>query len=389
MQRSIQVTREDPQLDKTTTHEFSLTIMNDAGLSRRLISELRFIRERFKQVWPHLKRDPIGFAAQELADFRTRLKKTVSRSYIVTASVVALFLVGSGVFTLLIFDGRRTVAFESSDIDAPVEITRFDFASEEKEPAKSGIGSGQKGRVGFDDGNGEGSKPEPARARGGGGSGKHELFPAQVGKLMQPSEIPAPLPAVAKQNPALPEAGIDIDPALWKDLPFRTYGDPRSKANTASNGPGDGGVIGSGKGFGVGEGDGSGFGPGRERNIGDGDPNIGGRGKGGAPGANPDGYDRSRVYNPPQVTERARVLSKPEPQYTEEGRKNGVTGTVVLRVVFSSSGEVTNIRAVQGLPSGLTEKAIAAARQIRFSPAKRDGHPVSVFMQLEYNFNLY
>ena len=90
-----------------------------------------------------------------------------------------------------------------------------------------------------------------------------------------------------------------------------------------------------------------------------------------------------------QVAERARVLSKPEPQYTEEARKQDVTGTVVLRVVFSSSGEVTNIRAVQSLPAGLTEKAIAAARQIRFIPARRDGHPVSMFMQLEYNFNLY
>ena len=89
------------------------------------------------------------------------------------------------------------------------------------------------------------------------------------------------------------------------------------------------------------------------------------------------------------MTERARVLSKPEPQYTEEARKKDITGTVVLRVVFSSSGEVTNIRAMQTLPAGLTEKAIAAARQIRFVPAKVYGRPVSMFMQLEYNFNLY
>ena len=35
------------------------------------------------------------------------------------------------------------------------------------------------------------------------------------------------------------------------------------------------------------------------------------------------------------------------------------------------------------------ERAIAAARQIKFVPAMKGGHPVSVFMQLEYNFNLY
>jgi TonB family protein len=66
-----------------------------------------------------------------------------------------------------------------------------------------------------------------------------------------------------------------------------------------------------------------------------------------------------------------------------------VVGHVVLRVVFSRSGEVTNIRAVQTLPFGLTERAIAAARQIRFRPATLDGRAVNVWMQLEYNFNLY
>jgi protein TonB len=89
------------------------------------------------------------------------------------------------------------------------------------------------------------------------------------------------------------------------------------------------------------------------------------------------------------VTSKARVLSKPEPQYTEEARKNQITGTVVLRAVFSSSGQVTQIRAVSGLPYGLTERAIAAARQIKFVPATKDGRQVSMWMQLEYNFNLY
>jgi len=44
---------------------------------------------------------------------------------------------------------------------------------------------------------------------------------------------------------------------------------------------------------------------------------------------------------------------------------------------------------VRTLPFGLTERAIAAARQIKFVPATKGGRPVSVFMQLEYNFNLY
>jgi TonB family protein len=90
-----------------------------------------------------------------------------------------------------------------------------------------------------------------------------------------------------------------------------------------------------------------------------------------------------------QVTRKAIVVTKPEPTYTDAARENEVTGTVVLRGIFASSGAVTNIRVMAGLPDGLTENAIAAARQIKFIPAIKDGHFVSMYIQLEYNFNLY
>ena len=90
-----------------------------------------------------------------------------------------------------------------------------------------------------------------------------------------------------------------------------------------------------------------------------------------------------------EVTTKARVLSKPEPSYTESARRAQVTGTVVLRAVFAADGGVRNILVIEGLPNGLTERAIAAARLIRFTPAMIDGKAVSMFIQLEYNFNLY
>jgi TonB family protein len=64
-------------------------------------------------------------------------------------------------------------------------------------------------------------------------------------------------------------------------------------------------------------------------------------------------------------------------------------GTVVLRAVLGSNGQVTGIRAVNGLPNGLTEKAIAAAHNIKFTPAMKDGRAVSQYIQIEYSFNLY
>jgi protein TonB len=188
---------------------------------------------------------------------------------------------------------------------------------------------------------------------------------------------------------ALPVAGIDLDPALWRKLDYSSYGDPRSKETTPSNGPGDGGGVGDAKGTGIGEGDGPGFGPGRDGNIGGDGKKPGGGGIGGSRGNDPNGDDRDRVYPPRDVGTRPRVISKPEPHYTEEARRAQITGTVILRVVFSSSGDVTNINAMQKLGGGLTENAIAAARQIRFVPATKNGHPVSMYMQLEYNFNLY
>ena len=142
--------------------------------------------------------------------------------------------------------------------------------------------------MGFDRGKGEGSQPKPKRARGGGSGGLQDELAAQQGRLPQPSEIPAPIPKLPPaRKQVLPVAGIDIDPALWKNLPFPVYGDPRSNSTTPSNGPGDGGGMGNVNGTGIGEGSGDGFGPGSDGNIGGGAREIGGGGpRGGGSGNN-------------------------------------------------------------------------------------------------------
>jgi TonB family protein len=97
----------------------------------------------------------------------------------------------------------------------------------------------------------------------------------------------------------------------------------------------------------------------------------------------------NRVFSPREVTEKARIIYKPEPQYTEAARQYGVSGTVVIRAVFSATGEVKDIRVVRKLPHGMTEQSIIAVRGIRFQPAQKDGRPVSQYIQIEYNYNLY
>ena len=99
--------------------------------------------------------------------------------------------------------------------------------------------------------------------------------------------------------------------------------------------------------------------------------------------------DSDKVHSGREVTTKARVLSKPEPSYTERARSNQTEGTVVLRAIFAADGNVKHILVLSGLPDGLTEAAIRSARLIKFIPATIDGRPVSMFIQLEYNFNLY
>jgi TonB family protein len=70
------------------------------------------------------------------------------------------------------------------------------------------------------------------------------------------------------------------------------------------------------------------------------------------------------------------VLSKPRPVYTDEGRRLGIEGEVLLEVQFSAAGEVTVTRLVRGLGHGLDEAAMTAARAIHFRPAQRSSVPV-------------
>jgi TonB family protein len=371
--------------------EFHVTMIDNASLPERLRRELRFVLYLLKLAWPELKRDPFRFSQRIFADLWLQLRRVTTRNSLAALATAILLVSSTGLILILI--GERSKQNDPAEVE-PVETAQllvFDLPENAEAPKEDrGVGAGSKGRVGFRNNKGEGSGPRPMTSTGGGSGGLHDPLPTQAGKPPQVSEIPAPIPKFppAQELAVLPVAGIDIDPALWKNMDLPVYGDPRSKSSAPSNGPGDGGGMGTVKGTGIGEGLGPGFGPGRDGNIGGGPKGPPGCcGPGGGVGNNPD--DPDRVYPPPQVTERARVLAKPEPQYTEEARKGGITGSVVLRVVFSRSGEVTNIRAVSTLPFGLTERAIAAARLIRFLPATKDGRPVNVSMQLEYNFNLY
>lgn len=338
------------------TREYHPTILDTQPLLARLAIQIAFARNEFR-------RDPRGFALQLASELVAN--KTV---------LLAVVVIVIGV--LLVIDNLPVPRglYPAEVYEMPPEVVLMDL--------RTGPGG-----VGFNVGSGQGSGPVPRPAQGGGGGGNRDRKPPQKGELPMPSTVLAAIPVAPPiARPALPIAGIDIDPALWKDLKAPVYGDPRSTSETPSKGPGDGEGIGTNNGVGIGEGVGPGVGPGYRGNTGGGWGQTGccGDGTGGGTGSGGGG-----MFSATEVDQRVRVLSKPEPQYTEEARRNQVTGTVILRAVFASSGEVVSIHAVNEIPFGLTEQAIAAARKIKFVPAMKDGRPVSVYLHLEYNFNLY
>lgn len=369
-------------------HEYQPTIIETGLLLERLAIQIKFLNNELKRSWVELKKDPLGFGRRSSVDLHCRLKKFLSTTNALPACATAVAVITSAVVIVVLID-RSTLTFAGNPLnsdDSDSEVVLLDIDPPPDTEGQKRIGKDGPGRVGFQNNKGEGSGASRKLAQGGGGGGNHSPIPQQAGKLPPPSNILAAIPTAPPINPpALPVAGIDIDPALWKDLKAPVYGDPRSKSEIPSKGPGDGEGIGTNAGLGIGEGVGPGFGPGRDGNTGCGTRQIGCCGPGG--GSDRNGHDG--IFRGSEVEQRARLLLKPEPKYTEEARRNQITGTVMLRVVFSSSGEIVQIRALRTLPFGLTERAIEAARQIKFVPATRGGRPVSMHMQLEYNFNLY
>jgi protein TonB len=74
--------------------------------------------------------------------------------------------------------------------------------------------------------------------------------------------------------------------------------------------------------------------------------------------------------------------------YTDEGRRRSVEGEVVMEVVVRADGSVGQVRVLQGLGSGLNERAADAVRQWRFAPARRFGQPVDVLVEVAVEFRL-
>jgi TonB family protein len=82
------------------------------------------------------------------------------------------------------------------------------------------------------------------------------------------------------------------------------------------------------------------------------------------------------------------ILSRVEPQYSEEARKHKLQGSVEVTVVVDATGVPMQIAILRPLGMGLDEAAINAVSQWRFSPGTKNGMPVAVFTNVEMTFHL-
>ena len=199
------------------------------------------------------------------------------------------------------------------------------------------------------------TEPKPRKAEPKPEPPKPIVEPRPVEKPVDKPVVQAAPPVPPVTAPVAPVASEERNQAGVLEAPA---------AAPPSQGPGTGAGSGAGQGTGMGEGKGSGVGPGE------------GGGTGGGP------YRPGSGITPPGL------LREVKPQYTEEARRRGVEGDVVLEIVVKADGTVGPITLVQRLGSGLDQKAVEAVRQWRFSPAKRFGTPVDVLVEVAVEFKL-
>jgi TonB family protein len=206
------------------------------------------------------------------------------------------------------------------------------------------------------------------KAAGGGGGGLQAPTPPSKGQLPKAAEQQFVPPAVELKNftadlavEATVVTSQIVNVAL---LPPLQFGDPNGVAGPPSAGPGQGGGIGTGAGTGVGPGTGPGVGPGDGGGLGGGVFSVGG------------------AVSAPVLRQQI------QPEYSDDGRKGRIQGTVELLIVVESDGSVRFDRLGRGLGYGLDQKAIEAVSKWRFLPGMKDGVAVATYVTVLVNFTL-
>lgn len=77
-----------------------------------------------------------------------------------------------------------------------------------------------------------------------------------------------------------------------------------------------------------------------------------------------------------------------KPPYTPEARAAGIEGLLVLELVVGDDGRVLQCRVVKGLGHGLDQSAVQTYYSKRFTPAYKEGKPITVKINVPIRFQL-
>jgi protein TonB len=84
-----------------------------------------------------------------------------------------------------------------------------------------------------------------------------------------------------------------------------------------------------------------------------------------------------------------RAIDNPAPKYPRVARQRGYEGTVELLVHVLASGRVDDVKLERSSgSSSLDRAAIRGVKRWRFTPAKRDGRAIDIWIEVPIEFNL-
>jgi TonB family protein len=83
------------------------------------------------------------------------------------------------------------------------------------------------------------------------------------------------------------------------------------------------------------------------------------------------------------------LVFKVDPQFSEQARKEKFNGVVLINFIVDTNGLPRNVHVLRGVGMGLDESAVEAVKQYRFRPAREDGRPVPVELNVEVNFQVF
>ena len=92
-------------------------------------------------------------------------------------------------------------------------------------------------------------------------------------------------------------------------------------------------------------------------------------------------------YLPAGLISDRHLLFNPKPEYPDDAKVKGISGSVFVFVVTDTGGKVISATIVSG-PPRLQQAALNAAKQVRLSPTKMSGQPIKVGGMLKYDFFL-